>query len=229
ATSSRAWTYQHRGGARTWVAGNTLAYRKSLWRAHPFPEIQVGEDSRFVWAAPQVSVCDLRRPDLCVARIHSHNTSRKLHHGVCWRACEIATLGKILGNEWSAFVGLPAVSNADADLPLISCIMPTYNRRSFLPLSLEAFESQDYPARELIVVDDGTDPIHDIVDKVASVRYVRLPARTSIGVKRNRACAEARGAIIAHWDDDDWYAPSRLTRQVAPMLAGDADLTGLEN
>jgi hypothetical protein len=56
-----------------------------------------------------------------------------------------------------------------------------------------------------------------------------LPARTSIGEKRNRACAAAQGAIIAHWDDDDWYAPNRLRHQIAPLLSGQADLTGLEN
>src|SRR5205823_14357931 len=117
--------------------------------------------------------------------------------GTCWSTCMITLLETILGSEWSAFASLPAVSSADANLPLISCIMPTYNRRSFLGLSLKAFESQDYAARELIIVDDGTDPIADIVDKVSSVRYVRLPTRASIGAKRNRACAEARGAIIA--------------------------------
>jgi glycosyltransferase involved in cell wall biosynthesis len=229
AASNRAWTYQHRGGARTWVAGNTLAYRKSWWRAHPFPEIQVGEDSRFVWAASRLSICDLGAPDLCVARIHSQNTSRKSLHGACWCACEIATLEDVLGNEWSAFAALTAVSPADVNLPLISCIMPTYNRRSFLALSLQTFESQDYPAKELIVLDDGSDRVGDLVEKVSNVRYIRLPTRTSIGAKRNRGCSEARGAIIAHWDDDDWYAPQRLRCQVAPLLSNEGDLTGLEN
>ena len=227
--SSRAWSYHYRNSGRSWVAGNTLAYRKSWWSAHRFPEIQVGEDSRFVWATPKVNICDLGAPDLCVARIHPQNTSRKSPHGACWSTCTITLLETILGNEWPAFAGLPAVSSADANLPLISCIMPTYNRRSFLALSLKAFEAQDYPARELIIVDDGTDPVADIVEKVSSVRYVRLRARASIGAKRNRACAEARGAIIAHWDDDDWYAPHRLRCQAAPLLSNEGDLTGLEN
>src|SRR5262249_34045298 len=61
------------------------------------------------------------------------------------------------------------------------------------------------------------------------VRYVRLPARTSIGGKRNLACRRAAGEIIAHWDDDDWYAPNRLRYQVSPLLEGRAELTGLEN
>ena len=227
--SSRAWSYNYGNGGRTWVAGNTLAYRKSWWSAHPFQEIQVGEDSRFVWAAPRGSVCDIDAPDLCVARIHPQNTSHKSPHGACWCACQITALQRVLGSEWLVFAALAAPTFAEANLPLISCIMPTYNRRSFIGLSLKAFEAQDYPAKELIIVDDGTDPIGDMVHKVASVRYVRLPTRLSIGAKRNRACAEARGAIIAHWDDDDWYAPNRLRRQSEPLFAGKADLTGLES
>jgi glycosyltransferase involved in cell wall biosynthesis len=227
--SSRAWSYDYGNSGRTWVAGNTLAYRKSWWSAHPFKEIQVGEDSRFVWAAPRGSVCDIDAPELCVARIHPQNTSYKWPHGGCWCACHITVLQRVLGSEWLAFAGLAAPTSAEPNLPLISCIMPTYNRRSFIGLSLKAFEAQDYPSKELIIVDDGTDPIGDMVDKVASVRYVRLPARLSIGAKRNRACAEADGAIIAHWDDDDWYAPHRLRRQSEPLLAGKADLTGLES
>jgi glycosyltransferase involved in cell wall biosynthesis len=227
--SSRAWSYNYGNSGRTWVAGNTLAYRKSLWRAHPFPEIQVGEDSRFVWAAPRGGVRDLDMPDLCVARIHPQNSSRKSPHGVCWCACQIAVLQRVLGSDWLTFAALAALTSTEANLPLISCIMPTCNRRSFIALSLKAFEAQDYPAKELIIVDDGTDPIGDLVDKVASVRYVRLPARLSIGEKRNRACAEARGAIIAHWDDDDWYAPHRLRCQSEPLLNEKADLTGLES
>ena len=228
-TSSRAWSYRHQNRGRTWVAGSTLAYRKAWWTTHPFPEIQVGEDSRFVWSAPGTAICDLGTPDLCVARIHPQNTSRKSLVGTCWCSCTIAALEAVIGNEWRTFFLQPDVSPAGTDLPLISCIMPTYNRRSLLTLSLKAFETQDYPAKELIVVDDGTDWVRDLVEKIPSALYVRVPARESIGAKRNRACAAARGAIIAHWDDDDWYAPSRLTRQVAPMLAGEADLTGLEN
>jgi glycosyltransferase involved in cell wall biosynthesis len=68
-----------------------------------------------------------------------------------------------------------------------------------------------------------------MVEKISHTRYIRLAVRTSIGAKRNRGCSEARGAIIAHWDDDDWYAPQRLRSQVAPLLAGEADLTGLES
>jgi glycosyltransferase involved in cell wall biosynthesis len=61
------------------------------------------------------------------------------------------------------------------------------------------------------------------------VRYISLPRRSSIGQKRNLACEAARGSVIAHWDDDDWYAPNRLAHQVAPLCDQSAEITGLES
>ncbi len=107
--------------------------------------------------------------------------------------------------------------------------MPTYNRRAYIPQALQSFIQQDYPNRELIIIDDGNDAIGDLIPQAANVRYVRISKRTSIGAKRNLACQHALGEIIAHWDDDDWYSPDRLRYQVAPLLSGAADLTGLEN
>jgi hypothetical protein len=83
--------------------------------------------------------------------------------------------------------------------------------------------------KELLIIDDGTDPVADLADHLPEVRYVQLKQRTSIGAKRNLAGRQARSAIIAHWDDDDWYGPGRLRYQAEPILSGRADLTGLEN
>ena len=112
--------------------------------------------------------------------------------------------------------------------PLVSCIMPTYNRRRFVPQAIQYFLRQDYPERELIVVDDGTDAVSDLIPNDPSICYLRLNKKHSIGAKRNLACALARGAIIVSWDDDDWYAPDRISYQVAPLLEDKADVTGLD-
>src|SRR5579859_4875345 len=113
--------------------------------------------------------------------------------------------------------------------PLVSCIMPTYNRRQFVPQAISYFQRQDYPNKELIVVDDGTDPVADLVPYTVDPRihYSRLAQRRTVGAKRNLACAQARGAIIAHWDDDDWHAPHRLSYQVEALLGADADMCGI--
>lgn len=225
AATRRAWRYAYGGGRAPWVAGNTLAYRKSFWERGRFPEIQVGEDSRFVWGAGGARVCDLDEPALCVATVHDANTSRKVTDGAFWSPQPFDEVARLLGDD----LHLHAAAAGAEGRPLVTCIMPTFNRRAFVPLAVEHFMRQDYPNKELIVVDDGSEPVADLAEGLEGVRYLRLGTKTSIGGKRNLACREARGEIIAHWDDDDWYAPDRLRYQVAPILSGEADLTGLVN
>lgn len=113
------------------------------------------------------------------------------------------------------------------DMPLVSCIMPTRNRRPFVERALVYFARQDYPAVELVIVDDGDDPVGDLIPNDPRIRYTFLARPLNTGDKRNLACELARGMIIAQWDDDDWYAPHRLRHQVAPLLSGTADITGI--
>jgi len=113
-------------------------------------------------------------------------------------------------------------------LPLVSCIMPTCDRRPFVARAIRYFLRQDFPNKELVIVDDGTDAVRDLVPADPQVRYVRLPRRAPIGAKRNLACEHAAGALIAHWDDDDWHAPRRLRCQVEALLRAEADLCGLK-
>jgi glycosyltransferase involved in cell wall biosynthesis len=112
------------------------------------------------------------------------------------------------------------------DPPLVSCIMPTFDRRRFVPQAIAQFQRQDYPRRELVVVDDGSDRVGDLIPEDPSVRYVCLPSQLSIGAKRNLACERARGEIVVCWDDDDWYADTRISYQVASLLSGRADANG---
>ncbi|HKR65688.1 MAG TPA: glycosyltransferase [Thermoanaerobaculia bacterium] len=213
--SGRAWVYRYRGTLTPWVAGATLMYRRAFWSAHRFADLSVGEDAQFLWSDRNATVVDLANPSLCVASIHPGNSSRRDVTGECWSP------------ESAAHVR--AVIRAGTPRPRVSCVMPTYNRRPFIGLALEAFRRQTYDHRELIVVDDGEDRIEDLVRNQPDVRYVRMPSRASIGAKRNRGVAEASGEIVALWDDDDWYGPERLEKQVAPILSGAAELTGLED
>lgn len=217
----QAWEYRYPSSKAPWVAGNTLAYRKSLWGRKKFPDIQVGEDSRFVWSSNGRAICDLADPALCVGTVHSENTSRKNVRGVYWHSQSRDYIDSLLGDDVYFY-------RTPNDAPLVSCIMPTYERRNYVPQAIQSFLQQDYPNRELIVIDDGKDAIRDLVEGMENVRYFHV-ARMSIGAKRNFACKQAQGEIIAHWDDDDWYSPDRLRYQVAPILTGKADLTGLEN
>ena len=77
--------------------------------------------------------------------------------------------------------------------PLVSCIMPTFNRRPFVTKAIEYFLHQDYKRKQLIIVDDGPDSIQDLVPGDSSIRYIHLRQKRSIGAKRNIACRMAKG------------------------------------
>jgi hypothetical protein len=111
--------------------------------------------------------------------------------------------------------------------PLVSCIMPTYNRRPFVEHAIRYFLRQQYDNKELIVIDDGSDCIADLIPDMEQIRYYRLEKKLTLGAKLNLACGYAKGDIIAHWDDDDWYAERRLAYQVEVLLQGGVDVCGI--
>jgi glycosyltransferase involved in cell wall biosynthesis len=113
------------------------------------------------------------------------------------------------------------------DKNLVSCIMPTYNRRAFLPHAIRYFLRQDYPHKELIIIDDGTDNISDLVPAADNIRYYRLDNKITLGAKLNLACTYAKGNIIANWDDDDWYADRRLSYQVTALQRSGTAVCGI--
>jgi glycosyltransferase involved in cell wall biosynthesis len=115
---------------------------------------------------------------------------------------------------------------ADRSVPLVSCLMPTHNRRQFVGQALWYFLRQDYPRKELVILDDGEDSVADLVPPDERIRYVRLDRPLLLGAKRNIGCEMSRGDFIAHWDDDDWIAPHRLSAQVRELIDNDADVCG---
>lgn len=114
-----------------------------------------------------------------------------------------------------------------SSFPAVSCLMPTRDRRSFVPRALRQFLEQDYANSELVVVDDGDDPIADLLPLELRIRYFRLDRPLILGTKRNLTAERARGEILVHWDDDDWMAPWRLSYQVKQLRESGAEACGL--
>jgi glycosyltransferase involved in cell wall biosynthesis len=105
--------------------------------------------------------------------------------------------------------------------------MPTRDRPQFVRQALWYFQRQDYPRKQLVVIDDGVRPVGDLLPDEDSVRYVRLSSHVPIGAKRNIGCEAAAGEVVAHFDDDDWMAPDRLRRQVEELYRSETDVCGL--
>ena len=103
--------------------------------------------------------------------------------------------------------------------PLVSICTPTFNRRPFFPFIIKCFENQDYPSDRLewIIIDDGTDPIEDIVSSVPQVKYFGYKKKMSLGEKRNLMHEKATGSILVYMDDDDYYPPNRVSHAVETL------------
>lgn len=107
--------------------------------------------------------------------------------------------------------------------PLVSCICPTYNRFPemgfLLEESVECFLRQDYPEKELIIINDC--PGQELVCKQPDVVVLNVPVRySSMGTKRNAAILAAKGNLICMWDDDDISLPWRLSFSVEMLGSG---------
>jgi O-antigen biosynthesis protein len=111
-------------------------------------------------------------------------------------------------------------------LPLVSCVMPTADRRDMARRAIAYFERQDHPARELVILDDGDDRIADLIPPDPRIRYVAGERRLVLGAKRNALCELARGDVVVHWDDDDWAAPHRISYQLGELRASGAEVCG---
>jgi hypothetical protein len=108
------------------------------------------------------------------------------------------------------------------DCPLVSAVIPTYNRTRQTMAAVESALGQTWPHVEIIVVDDGSsDGSGETLDQFASratsnVRPVRFFRQANQGgsIARNTGIAQARGKYIAFLDSDDIWSPDKLECQV---------------
>ena len=96
--------------------------------------------------------------------------------------------------------------------PQISVIIPCYNQAHFLAEAVQSALDQDYPAKEVIVVNDGSpDHTRQVATQFGDrIRYIEQENRGLSGA-RNTGIRAARGAYIAFLDSDDVYLPGALT------------------
>jgi len=101
--------------------------------------------------------------------------------------------------------------------PLVSVIIPVYNRRKLLADAVRSVLMQSFGDLELIVVDDGSDD--GTVRSLASlssdprIRLLTPPRSGMAGAVRNRGAAAARGRWLAFLDSDDIWLPEKLSQQ----------------
>lgn len=118
-------------------------------------------------------------------------------------------------------------ARSDASTPLVSVVLPSYNRAHLLPRAIDSVLAQSYRNLELIVSDDAsTDNTATVVSAIRDprLRYLRCDSNGGAGHARNRGLALARGALLAFQDSDDEWAPHKLERQVEALMTAAADV-----
>jgi glycosyltransferase involved in cell wall biosynthesis len=99
--------------------------------------------------------------------------------------------------------------------PLISVIIPTFNRAAWVREAVDSVLAQSFPDFELIVVDDGsTDPTAEGLAPYGNrLRYL-YQTRQGVSAARNRGLETAAGEWLAFLDSDDLWLPRKLEAQV---------------
>lgn len=228
------------------VHGGTLVYWRKVWEKQArYPAVSLAEDAYFLQQANRKGARLLKLP-------HAHSFVYLRHGSNAWRFpvgsyLQPADWQRVAVDDFLPLVDQPFYEKLaphkkpislekpisavhlihSESMPLVSCIMPTYNRRNFVTQALTYFLRQDYPNKELIILDDGTDAVEDLIPSDERITYLRLSQRLTVGAKRNLACEQAKGSIIVHWDDDDWHATQRLNCQIEMLLRQNADLCGI--
>ncbi|MCY0870266.1 MAG: glycosyltransferase family 2 protein [Firmicutes bacterium] len=110
-----------------------------------------------------------------------------------------------------------------ADLsPLVSIIIPTWNRRVLLGECLAAIAADPYPNKEVIVINDAGEDVSPVTGRFRDLLNVRLLSLSANGghVKaRNLGVRCARGQLIMPCDDDDIVLPGHIAELVAVWRA----------
>lgn len=103
--------------------------------------------------------------------------------------------------------------------PLVSVIIPTYNRTDYLKITLNSILKQTFQDFEIIVVDDGTPGTanQNLCASFDKVRYVKIENSGGPAKPRNVGIKEAKGKYLAFVDDDDLWLPNKLEKQVAVL------------
>ncbi|MBD3343560.1 MAG: glycosyltransferase [Chitinivibrionales bacterium] len=102
--------------------------------------------------------------------------------------------------------------------PLVSVVLPTFNRESSINRAIQSVINQTYKRFELIVVDDGsTDSTENVVKKTKDqrIKYIKFSENYGAATARNEGVQQAQGDYVAFQDSDDEWMPNKLERQMS--------------
>ena len=115
--------------------------------------------------------------------------------------------------------------------PLVSVVVPTFNRKELLTETVHSILNQTYKKMEVIIVDNYSN--YDIIALIAAFNDSRISLFQNenhgiIAVNRNYGIEKAKGEYIAFCDDDDLWVPEKLEKQIEIIANNDVCCTNRE-
>ncbi|UIJ69707.1 glycosyltransferase (plasmid) [Bacillus cereus] len=108
-------------------------------------------------------------------------------------------------------------------LPLVSVLIPTYNRPNYFKIALDSVLAQDYPNIEIIITDDSTNNktysiVAPLITSFSNIRYYKNNVRLG-GVKNfQKAFLQSKGEYINFLMDDDFFHPQKISTMMKHYL-----------
>ena len=116
---------------------------------------------------------------------------------------------------------------AKGSMPLVSVVIPTYNRAERLKRALESVFNQTFTDFEIIVVDDGSqDNTEEVIKNMQNprIRFIKHPRNLGVSAARNTGIKAATGKFIAFLDSDDIWRERKLEKQITKMFSDKSSL-----
>lgn len=108
--------------------------------------------------------------------------------------------------------------------PMVSIVIPTYNRAADIPRCLDSLMAQDFQDFEVLICDDGSTDDTSIVvagyEKYLDITYIYCENFGGPARPRNRGIEKARAPYIAFLDSDDWWMPNKLKLSLDALNKG---------
>jgi glycosyltransferase involved in cell wall biosynthesis len=107
-----------------------------------------------------------------------------------------------------------------SERPLVSYIVPTYNRLELLRRALESIGAQAYSQFEAVVVNDAGWDVSAVVSEFPFARLVNHGQNLGLSAARNTGINTASGEYLCYLDDDDWLYPDHTVVLLGALLGG---------
>lgn len=110
--------------------------------------------------------------------------------------------------------------------PLVSVIVPTFNRKDWLPITLQSLKNQTYQNIEIVVVNDAGENVSSIIEGMNDdrFRYFEHSENKGLAATRNTALRNCKGDYICFLDDDDIYLPLAVEFRMDQIKKLNADI-----